>query len=128
MVYNNKKQRHEYYEKNKEQIKQKTKRYYHIVRKKLFQENVEKYRVINKVKNDKRLEKRRKLLLELKEKAGGRCKKCGYNEEIRILHFHHLRDKISEVSLLQSELKIRVEAKKCVLLCPNCHALTHLPK
>ena len=33
------------------------------------------------------------LRLELIEKLGGKCSKCGYDGNITALHFHHLRDK-----------------------------------
>ena len=70
----------------------------------------------------------RKRLLDLRVEKGGKCSLCGYCQEIRILHFHHLRDKRFELSRSfgKSIKKMREEAEKCILLCPNCHALTHL--
>lgn len=66
-------------------------------------------------------------LLNLKKERGGKCTLCGYDDEVRILHFHHLRDKKFNLSNYNKPLKeMQEEAEKCVLLCPNCHALTHL--
>lgn len=76
----------------------------------------------------KRLYKFKEFILKLKKLKGGKCVLCNYEEEIRILHFHHLRDKKFELSssMSFSEEKRAEEAEKCILLCPNCHALTHL--
>jgi hypothetical protein len=52
------------------------------------------------------------------------CKKCGYCEHTEILGFHHLRDKKIEINQIDTSIKrFNEEIKKCVLLCPNCHAL-----
>jgi len=123
-----KKQKDRYYKKNKNYIKQKTKEYYFKIQKPYFQQNREEYKRINKIQNNKRLSRRRKLLVELKINKGNKCFKCGYNREPRILLFHHLRDKIKEVSLLQTEKSMKIESEKCILLCPNCHAIEHLTK
>lgn len=120
------KQRH--YQKHKEYIKKHNNDYYYRVRKSYLQNNKDIYQKINKIHNDNRLSRRRKLLIELKIIKGNQCLKCGYNQEPRILHFHHLRDKLAEVSLLQTEKQMREEAEKCILLCPNCHAIHHLTK
>jgi hypothetical protein len=63
----------------------------------------------------------------LKNELGGKCVQCGFND-IRVLHFHHLRDKEFEVcSNLKIPIeKLREESKKCILLCANCHFLHHL--
>jgi hypothetical protein len=46
---------------------------------------------------------------------------------MRALHFHHLdpaekRIEINAKGVAVSLEKLRVEARKCVLLCSNCHA------
>ena len=72
------------------------------------------------------------LLLALRTEKGGKCSMCGYSKEISILHFHHLRDKVFEVCQYRGimrpriEKRIREEAEKCILICPNCHAELHL--
>jgi len=80
---------------------------------------------------------RRRLKRVLVEEAGGRCVMCGYDECVAALHFHH-RDPslkahgIAQAGATRSMKRARAEAKKCVLLCANCHAavesgLKHLP-
>lgn len=72
--------------------------------------------------------KRRRRVKEiLVEEAGGACAICGYEEWIGALHFHH-RDpldkefEISGAGVTRSLERARNEARKCVLLCSNCHA------
>src|ERR1035438_5829724 len=62
-------------------------------------------------------------------KTGKSCKHCGYDKFIGALQFHHVNgDKESLVSYLCAKGNkygaIR-EAKKCELLCGNCHASKH---
>jgi transposase-like protein len=59
--------------------------------------------------------------------AGGACALCGYDRYIGALHFHHVdprtkRFQIGEKGLTRRLEILRQEAKKCVLLCANCHA------
>lgn len=69
----------------------------------------------------------KKFYIQLRQEKGGKCSLCGYHKNIRILQFHHLRDKLDEVCRYRGpmskniETRIRIEAEKCVLLCPNCH-------
>lgn len=74
---------------------------------------------------------RRNLRLELVEAAGGKCSRCGYDRCVGALHFHHANeDKVKAVSVLIRNGKrwdARREAKKCVLVCANCHAEIHQP-
>jgi transposase len=70
---------------------------------------------------------RRKVKAILVAEAGGRCLLCGYDRYVGALEFHHLdpADKRLEVSRNGVTLSIdavRTEARKCVLLCSNCHA------
>lgn len=58
---------------------------------------------------------------------GGKCVKCGYDKCIRNMHFHH-RDpstklfELSSTSVRTNNFDVLVEeAKKCDLLCSNCH-------
>jgi len=63
----------------------------------------------------------------LVEEAGGCCQLCGYAEHQAALQFHH-RDPsqktfaLSLRGITRSIDALREEAKKCVLLCANCHA------
>jgi hypothetical protein len=58
--------------------------------------------------------------------AGGCCCVCGYDRRRGALQFHHLdpqskRLAIGQGGALSLEM-LRAEAKKCVLVCSNCHA------
>jgi DNA-binding transcriptional ArsR family regulator len=72
-------------------------------------------------------EARRRLKRLLVREAGGRCAICGYDRCEAALEFHHLNPKekrfsISHGGLTRSLADLRQEAKKCILLCANCHA------
>ncbi len=71
--------------------------------------------------------RRRRVKRILVEEAGGRCALCGYSRCQRALQFHHLdpttkRFHLGEGGHCRSLARSRVEARKCVLLCGNCHA------
>jgi transposase len=73
------------------------------------------------------MRRRRKLKELLVAEAGGRCCICGYDRHVRALEFHHIdpetkRFQISWNGVTQSLETLRREARKCVLLCSNCHA------
>ena len=122
-------QKGRYYEKNKEYIKNKSKEYYDYVRMIYLREHVDSERIKNREKSQKKAQAKRDLLHNLRMSLGGKCARCGYCEEINILQFHHHnKDKINNVTELQSLKKIKEEAEKCTLLCPNCHSIIHLKK
>lgn len=122
------------YHKNKdgyrEQSKARAREYYYGVLRTKRKENPEFYRELDRTRSLRRLEKRKKHLRGLRESMGGRCMDCAYCEIIDILQFHHTGRAVKEdnVSSLQSKTAREREAKKCVLLCPNCHAIRHLKK
>ncbi|HUE27061.1 MAG TPA: helix-turn-helix domain-containing protein [Solirubrobacteraceae bacterium] len=69
---------------------------------------------------------RQKVKAILVEEAGGRCAVCGYSRHLQALQFHHLDPKrkrlgLSSFGVTHSLARLREEAKKCVLLCGNCH-------
>jgi hypothetical protein len=71
--------------------------------------------------------RRRKVKAILVAELGGRCSLCGYERYFGALAFHHLdpREKRLHVSADGNGLALdvlRSEARKCVLLCANCHA------
>lgn len=71
--------------------------------------------------------RRRKNKEALAQEAGGKCLRCGYDTFIGALQFHHLDPKEKQFGLAQNGSTIsldalREEAKKCILLCANCHA------
>lgn len=57
--------------------------------------------------------------------AGGSCAVCGYDRCVVNLHFHHvdpgLKSFAVSVASGKSLAAYREEAKKCVLVCANCH-------
>jgi hypothetical protein len=70
---------------------------------------------------------RRRLKAILVQEAGGQCIVCGYNRHPRALEFHHLDPSDKRLALSANGVTIslealREEARKCVLLCSNCHA------
>lgn len=59
---------------------------------------------------------------------GGKCSVCGYDRCMGALHFHH-KDNNKEFAISTGNTPayatLLVEARKCVLLCANCHAEQH---
>lgn len=71
--------------------------------------------------------RRRKMKAILVAEAGGACCICGYNRNMRALHFHHVepaqkRHELNAKGVALALQTLRAEARKCVLLCSNCHA------
>jgi hypothetical protein len=71
-------------------------------------------------------ERRRRVKRMLLDEAGGACVICGYDRCVASLHFHHLDPKTKSFALgvtgvTRSLEAARAEARKCVVLCANCH-------
>jgi hypothetical protein len=71
--------------------------------------------------------RRRVVKQHLIREAGGACVLCGYERCPAALQFHHVdpQDKsfhLSRHGVSRSLARSQEEAKKCVLLCANCHA------
>ena len=71
--------------------------------------------------------RRRRMKEILVREAGGRCSRCGYDRYVGALQFHHVdpaqkRFSLADAGLTRSLAKAREEARKCVLVCANCHA------
>jgi len=85
------------------------------------------------LKNKKKIYKKkrdriRNYKIELLSGLGGKCVNCGYKKCPASLDFHHKGDKESEVMVLlknYSKEKALKEAKKCIVLCANCHRELH---
>ena len=86
----------------------------------------EKFRAWDKTQKIVQRDRFKKDLQGLRIECGGKCSRCGYCDDTRILQFHHLGDKDIEVSRCRTIARARTEAAKCILLCPNCHAIEHL--
>jgi hypothetical protein len=67
----------------------------------------------------------RKLKQILVDEAGGGCAVCGYARCHGNLHFHHVdpSEKAFEIQMGRGKslAAYREEARKCVLVCANCH-------
>ena len=71
--------------------------------------------------------RRRHVKRILVAEAGGCCRLCGYARHPAALAFHHLdpaqkRFVVSAWGISLGLDRLREEARKCVLLCANCHA------
>jgi len=63
----------------------------------------------------------------LADERGGKCAICGYRRYLGALQFHHVDPKtkrfgIASGGVTRGIARAREEARKCVLLCANCHA------
>jgi transposase len=73
-------------------------------------------------------DRRRRVKEILVAEAGGACVLCGFDAYAGALQFHH-RDpatkafEVSRQGVTRSLQRLRQEARKCVLLCANCHAM-----
>lgn len=75
---------------------------------------------------------KRKLVLI--QQLGGQCAYCGYRKNSAALDLHHVNPQEKSFALdLRSlsnrkQSKIDTEARKCILLCRNCHSELHNPQ
>lgn len=74
----------------------------------------------------------RRLRLKIKsiDYLGGECIRCGYNEHLAALTFHHLEPNEKEFTIAYNRHsvswdKLKEELDKCVILCSNCHNIEH---
>lgn len=73
---------------------------------------------------------RRAMKKQAVKELGGKCMKCGYDKCIDALVFHHTDPSQKEFGLAQGGTchtwqEYLKEARKCELLCANCHAEEH---
>lgn len=73
---------------------------------------------------------RRAMKNQAVKELGGKCEICGYDKCIDALVFHHKNSEEKEFGLAQGGTtrtweEYLNEAKKCQLLCCNCHAEEH---
>lgn len=68
---------------------------------------------------------RRRQKENLVEEFGGKCSSCGYSKCLDALEFHHIDPSTKNFGLSAiwriGLVRAREEAKKCILLCANCH-------
>lgn len=90
----------------------------------------EKWYAENKKARIAQVRQRKKLIREKLNdyKRSSGCQRCSENHP-RALDFHHVKGKKYLVSFMISEGfsvdSIMKEARKCILLCANCHRLEH---
>ena len=104
----------EYYLKNKDKIKEKTKKWNDNNRNQVLD-------------NNKAIKKRNYAFLWRYLKIFGRCIDCGITDD-RVLEFDHvIGDKVSGVKRLADSLasldRIKTEIRKCEVRCCNCHRI-----
>jgi hypothetical protein len=86
----------------------------------------DRYRCL-KCRSEQVSKQRRRQKLILVREAGGHCQLCGYDRWPGALHFHHRQPEhkafaLSKDGSYRSLRRARAEARKCTLLCANCHA------
>ena len=79
-----------------------------------------------KCRSDSVTKRRQTIKIKLIYEFGGKCKICNYDKCVRSLEFHHLDPNEKSFALAQTGVtrsydKALEEAKKCILVCSNCH-------
>ena len=67
-------------------------------------------------------------LHKLKQMMGGECVRCGYCKCSKALEFHHIDSNKKDFTISNDHFKLQEaidEAKKCILVCSNCHRELH---
>jgi len=77
-----------------------------------------------------RRKNRKKQRDDIKISFGGKCVMCGYDKCLSALDFHHpdpskKDDNVGRLLSEKGKLVAYKEAKKCKLVCRNCHAELH---
>lgn len=77
----------------------------------------------------KQREDKRKRKEQAIQYLGNRCSRCGNQFHPAVYEFHHLdpktKDKDPSKMLQLKWSRVIAELDKCILLCANCHRLTH---
>lgn len=118
-----------YASKNKDKYAKWAREYYHRNKEKC----AERARAWREANKEYRLEYQKLAKRKRKEEAiqylGGVCKQCHETYHPAIYEFHHLdpstKDRDPSKMLSLSWERLKAELDKCVLLCANCHRLTH---
>jgi len=71
-----------------------------------------------------RINKGKEIRLELIQKLGGECQKCGFSDE-RALEFHHLEKRKDYYYNSSRFIEFQKKNHKLQLLCANCHRILH---
>lgn len=121
--------RKDYYQKNKLVENAKAKDYYYT-----HKEKCNEYNRKNGHKYYETKEKARLIKVQINTEfildylQNNPCSDCG-ESDVRVLSFHHLGNKTTEVSAMRIKgyrlETIKLEIAKCVVLCENCHRFNH---
>ncbi len=79
-------------------------------------------------KGERQRERRRVNKLRALEYLGGKCVRCGYDDCVRALDFHHIDPSKKDFTIArigQIWAKVKSELKKVIPLCSNCHKELH---
>lgn len=112
---------------------EKTERYrnYQRTYKRLHPPDKEKVKAYKKKHNKHLLQKMIERKKRAKQKAvdlhNNKCAKCSQSFPLAVYDFHHLdpTTKLDRVNFTLTWDKILVELSKCIMLCANCHRITH---
>lgn len=67
-------------------------------------------------------------LAKIKQVRGGKCVKCGYDQCLKALEFHHMDPTKKDFTISNDHFRLQEaveETKKCILICSNCHRELH---
>lgn len=72
------------------------------------------------------IEFRKRVKIALVKAFGGRCQRCGEEHSVGVFDFHHLNPSeksfgLGSAATTRAKTAYAEEAKKCVMLCANCH-------
>lgn len=121
----------QWYKNNRERVLKRQKQYRKSNLKKrakyekqYYLKNQEKIKEYNK----QRSQKKRDWIVDYKLSRG--CSVCGYNKCASALEFHHNGDKEFNIGnhMKLSLENIKIEVKKCIIICANCHRELHEKK
>lgn len=74
--------------------------------------------------------RRKKVKQQAVEYKGGCCERCGYDNYVGALEFHHRNPSEKDFGIAHkgntmSWEKMKVELDKCIMVCANCHREVH---
>lgn len=121
--------RRRYYQKNRERILVQEKEKYALDPDK-YKEYQKEYRQKNRQWiTEKNKQKRKEKLRALIQFLGDKCSKCEQTFPDCVYDFHHVDPETKTFTIGEHMGKaiktLKQEAEKCVLLCSNCHRITH---
>jgi len=103
--------------------------YYYNNKEKCAERRKEWYERTRDVRNNKQRVKNNERKQQAVEYKGGVCFKCGLSYPPAVFEFHHTDPSNKDKDLTRyKQLKwdrMQIELDKCILLCANCHRLTH---